>query len=94
MEVIQSFEDFTAARSDPAFPRSRVRKYLAAHGLRGAKLRAEVDKITSGYIAEKLNRGAVDLPHDTMPQKIQYPYGWPRSVMTRFMKRMFHGYGK
>lgn len=51
IHVQQSVADLTAPRSDPAYSRARVRKYLGRHGLRGVALRAEVDRITAGYAA-------------------------------------------
>ncbi len=54
IHVQQSGSDLTAPRSDPAYSRARVRKYLGRHGLRGAALRAEVDRITAGYAASVL----------------------------------------
>lgn len=54
IHVQQSVADLTAPRSDPAYSRARVRKYLGRHGLRGAALRAEVDRITAGYAASVL----------------------------------------
>lgn len=93
MEITQSLENFTAVSPDPAFSRSRVRKYLAAHGMRGAELRAEVDRITSGYIAWDIKQG-IDPMHNMMLQKIHYPYGWPKVAMTHLMKRMFYGHSK
>lgn len=54
IHVQQSMADLTAPSSDPAYSRARVRKYLGRHGLRGAALRAEVDRITAGYAASVL----------------------------------------
>lgn len=74
------------------FSRTRVRKYLARHGLRGEALRNEVVRITRGYY---------DHPHDInetaqaddSPVQMRFPYGWPKSAMTRLMRRMFHRHG-
>lgn len=77
----QSLSDFTAPQSDHAYSRARVRKYLFRHGLRGAALKAERDRVTTSYAA-------------ISPEPVRYPYGWPRKAMTRLMKRMFHGHEK
>ena len=90
----QSLADFEARmRSDPRYPRSHVRRFLSAHGLRGAVLRAELDRITNGYMDWVKAQGE---GFDFMQQKElpSYPYGWRKPAMTRLMKRMFHGMGR
>lgn len=103
LHVQQSFQDLVRPWSDPAFSRARVRKFLARHGFRGAALKAELDRITTGYSplrsveavhgAESSPIAAVAHP-DPAAVRIRYPYDWPKASMTRVMKRMFHGHGK
>lgn len=80
------------ANDETPFSRSKVRKYLARHGLRGARLKSEVDRITRGY-AQHLLDGHAPVRDKGLLQ-MRYPYGWPKSAMTRLMRRMFHGHGK
>lgn len=96
IQITQSLEDFTAAGSEPAFSRTRVRKYLGRHGLHGTALTAEVDRITRGYAASLFMATGGQPTGGEWPDPLlsaaHYPYGWPKPAMTRLMKRMFHGH--
>lgn len=96
-------DDINIPLNDVRYSRSRIRKFLNCHGMKGVKLKAELDRITYGYkaalIKEHLKTGATIKDAFASQSHLDkktthYPYGWPKKSMTRLMKRMFHGYGK
>lgn len=92
--VTQTLADFEASlRSDPAYPRSRVRSFLSRHGLRGKVLKSELDRITDGHY-KWLRQDPDNRMLSVGVDRVRYPYGWPKSAMTPLMKRMFHNHDK
>lgn len=96
-------DDINIPLNDARYSRSRVRKFLKGHGMKGIELKVELDRITYGYkaalIKDSLKVGAaIEDIFAGLPQlcneKMNYPYGWPKKSMTRLMKRMFHGHSK
>ena len=70
--------------SDPQFSRRKVRQRLSQYGLRGDKLKAELNYITT----EGFKQGSL--------QQLQerFPYGWERKKLNSYMRRMFKYKGR
>lgn len=87
--VTQSLADFeqAAPRESMGFTEERLRRNLKRYRFRGEALEQELQRIVRGPEIKRLEdvvTGDVEL----------YPFGWPKTKMTRLMKRIFHGRGR